>query len=153
MNKLRNRFFSKVDKTESCWVWSSYKTKEGYGRIQAFGKPMYSHRISWLIHFGKIPNGKEVCHRCDNPSCVNPKHLFIGTHKDNMQDMFKKGRRKENQRRGERHWKSNLKEKDILRIRNLYSQGDISMKNIGLLFSIKPNTVFYIVHRKNWSHI
>lgn len=86
-----------------CWVWDGNKTNSGYGIIKAFGKMVTCHRLSYELYNGKIPDGIEIMHSCDNPICINPDHLSTGTHKDNMRDMIKKNRRvqgKPNPRKG-----------------------------------------------------
>ena len=87
-----DRFFQKVNKTGFCWEWLAGKDKDGYGKIKIRGKTLQAHRVSWGIHNGPIPEGIGVLHRCDNPSCVNPLHLFLGTTLDNMRDRDAKGR-------------------------------------------------------------
>lgn len=77
----------------NCWVWHKSIEQSGYGRIKINGRTIKAHRLSWNIHFGEIPPGLFVCHKCDNPPCVNPEHLFLGTAKDNTQDMIEKGRK------------------------------------------------------------
>ncbi len=89
------RFWNKVDikGKNDCWFWKGAKNNKGYGRIMLNGKSEGTHRVAWFITNGEIPKNKPlVCHKCDNPSCVNPKHLFVGTNSDNMKDSFKKGR-------------------------------------------------------------
>lgn len=80
--------------TESgCWWWLGALTEKGYGIAALAGSHVRAHRLSWLLHRGPIPNGILVCHHCDTPCCVNPDHLFLGTHQDNVRDMDMKGRR------------------------------------------------------------
>jgi hypothetical protein len=87
------RFWNKVLKTDTCWLWTGTKDSRGYGRFAEMDRKMVlPHRFSWEIHFGRIAQGLQVCHKCDNPSCVNPKHLFLGTNSDNIQDSLRKGR-------------------------------------------------------------
>ncbi len=75
-----------------CWIWKGAKTKRGYGHLSFLGKHVLAHRLMWILTFGAIHDGLEVCHSCDNPPCVNPEHLWLGTHSQNMKDAFKKGR-------------------------------------------------------------
>jgi len=89
---VEKRVWTKVKKTESCWEWTASKNVHGYGIIKKDGRMHLAHRVLFELTGGKIPNGMQVLHHCDNPACVNPDHLFLGTHGDNMRDMFKKGR-------------------------------------------------------------
>ncbi len=112
------RFWKNVVKQERCWVWIGTRDKHDYGcfslkldGVRKNGRSAWTmikaHRYSWQIHFGLIPDGKNVLHRCDNPRCVNPHHLFIGTQDDNMKDMATKGRSP----RGNNHWSHRMPER------------------------------------------
>lgn len=92
---VAERFWAKVEKSEACWNWKASKSKKGYGNFVHKSFPtILAHRISWILSNGAIPAMLDVCHHCDNPSCVRPDHLFIGTRSDNMQDCVNKGRHK-----------------------------------------------------------
>lgn len=89
------RFWESVEKGpgDACWEWTGHANRSGYGRVTRRGRDLFAHRYSWELANGPIPDGLIVCHRCDNPPCVRPEHLFLGTHSDNMRDAQRKGRR------------------------------------------------------------
>jgi hypothetical protein len=87
-----DRFFEKVDKTDDCWNWLASKKWDGYGQVKFEGSMQTAHRTSWILHNGPVPEKLCVLHKCDNPGCVNPEHLFLGTQRDNVHDAIKKGR-------------------------------------------------------------
>lgn len=90
---LEERLFAQVNKTEDgCWEWTGVCDSNGRGKMSIHNKERSTHRLSWELHNGPIPDGLLVCHKCDNPPCLRPDHLFLGTQKDNMQDAIKKGR-------------------------------------------------------------
>lgn len=86
------RLISSVHITESCWNWTRYRNEWGYGRLRVNGEKQLAHRVSFQLFRGPIPAGMLVCHTCDNPACINPSHLFLGTNQDNVTDCMAKGR-------------------------------------------------------------
>jgi len=137
-------------KTE-CWVWGIKKSKESYGVTRLNGIPIAAHRASWIIHRGKIPSGKFILHRCDVRRCVNPDHLFLGTAKDNADDMIKKGRQKHPA--GEDSASSVLCAGQVLAIRHLLEETRENYVSIGKKFKISCNAVRSIATGKTWTHL
>lgn len=146
--KIIIRFWSKVQKTNNCWIWLTGKRK-GYGVFCANYKTLFAHRFSWELYFGAIPKDLHVLHKCDNRACVNPDHLFLGTQKDNINDMVEKNR----QAKGENHGESKLTEKQVLKIRELYSRDDISQRKLAKKFKITQTMIGYIVNKQSWKHL
>lgn len=145
-------------KTErGCWWWFGNIWKDnGYGRLTVNGKSVGAHRLSYESRVGSIPKGKLVCHKCDNPICVNPEHLIVGTHKDNTQDILKRGRWgrgfiRPNQR-GEKRRNAKLNEQSVLKIRSLFDSGT-TMANLARIFEVDRKTIWWIVNRKRWVHV
>ena len=124
---------------------------KGYGfiKIPSTRKQIYAHRLSYLMHRGEIPEGSYVLHRCDNPACVNPEHLFLGNAKDNAQDMASKDRHL----RGERNTKAVLTAPDVVKIKKLLAIGDFSQKQIGKMFGVAQITISRINQGLLWKHI
>lgn len=149
---LEQRFWSKVNKChdDECWEWMAYKTHQGYGRFTCNGRVVGAHRLSYLLAYGAIPTSLQVLHRCDNPSCVNPKHLFVGTNADNVKDKMDKGRFRPNI--GEHSGRSKLKESDIPIIRELNSIG-ISLGKLSKHYGVTKQSIYAIVKRKTWQHV
>lgn len=148
------RFWRKVDKKspEECWQWIGGKAPNGYGRIQRGGKKspyLGAHRVSYEMHFGPIPDGMVVMHKCDNPSCVNPQHLSVGTFKDNTADMISKGRKINRPVRGERCGNAVLTAEKVRFIR----RSSLTNAELSRLFGTAPNTIRSVRTGKNWSHI
>jgi len=149
------RFWSRVDKTGSCWLWLGARNKGGYGHSRyANGRNGDAHRVAWTVTNGDIPDGLMVLHSCDNRLCVNPAHLFLGTQLDNMRDMDAKGRRRTvtHDQRGELNGTAKLTKAIVLSIRELHESG-ISQREIGRKLGVTAGNVWAIVHRKSWNHI
>lgn len=142
------RFWAKVNKTESCWIWTACKNKQGYGKIGKNGNPrevVWAYRASWLLNRGPIPPGLHVLHNCpggDNPPCVNPAHLWLGTHLDNVADMNRKGRHGSNSKAisGENNPNAKLSDSDVAEIRKLRS-GGIKRDEVAARFGISSDYV------------
>ena len=133
-----------------CWIWSQSLTPTGYGQGTLNSFYYKGHRLSYQIFKGPIEKDLHVLHKCDTPSCVNPDHLWLGTHKENMQDMFSKKRRKAVV--GESHGISKLTADEVYMIRFLHGYG-ISMRKIGRFYKVSHKTISSIVHRKTWRHV
>lgn len=149
------RFWSKVEKTDGCWEWKGRKLPKGYGKIGFKGKEEYAHRVSWILHFGEIPRKIQVCHTCDNPSCVRPSHLFLGTNSDNQLDCEMKGRRNRPKdfQVGSSNNKAKLTESDVMEIRIMYASGQYKQKHLAELFGVGETTVTDILIGNKWSHV
>lgn len=148
---LNERFWPKVDKRgpDECWEWTAGKDKDGYGRIGAGGKgaPMVrAHRVSWELGNGIVPSGMFVLHRCDNPSCVNLAHLFLGTNADNMAD---RNRKRRHSFFGERNPKTKLTPEQVIAIRQAHGK----LSDIGDCFGIKKAQVSAIRNGDSWQHL
>lgn len=147
--KQLKSFWSKVDVCPNyCWEWTASLCK-GYGQAYFSTKKIYAHRAAWLIHYGYSEEYKNsfVCHKCDNPKCVNPEHLFLGTPRENMLDAKHKGRLL----RGEQIKQSKLTEEQVLYIKTLV--GQVSQREIGRMFGVSPGTIYYIHKGINWKHL
>lgn len=145
------RFWSKVNKTEDCWLWIGAKNNTNYGYIRVGDKMKNAHRVSWEITNGPIPKDLFVLHKCDNPSCVRPDHLFLGTHQDNMTDKKSKGRAIG--RPGENHHNSKFTEKDILKIRELFDSGKMREVDLCEHYNVKQSTMSAILLKRTWKHV
>jgi len=152
---IHERFWNKIEYSADCWKWIGCIGTPGYGVLIVRAPKtrkrilLHAHRISWFLHHHRDPKEMYVLHRCDNPSCVNPEHLFLGTHLDNIADMVKKGRAS----RGADRPTAKLSEQDVLTIRDQYSKGDITQKELGQQYNVEPTTIGQIVRRKTWTHI
>ncbi len=137
----------KINTKSGCWEWSGARQDFGYGIFWEDGKSISSHRYSWKLFVGNIPENMFICHHCDNPSCVNPDHLFFGTQKDNMRDMVNKGR----QARGEGHGRSILTKDNVLFIRN--NAEKYTRAQLTKIFNMDRTTIDKVITRDLWGHI
>jgi hypothetical protein len=146
------RFWKRVKqgKTENdCWDWLGAKL-QGYRQIRINHKSIKTHRFSYELHKGKIPKWLGVLHHCDNPPCCNPKHLFLGTHKENMADRDIKGRQKLPDVRGEKNGMAKLTKEKVEKIRELYATGKYTLQELGLMFGTNFRNVSQIINKKRW---
>jgi hypothetical protein len=153
------RFWSRVATAgnDDCWLWTAAKHTQGYG-LCSYRPNARAHRVAWELTKGPIPPGMMVCHKCDNPPCCNPNHLFIGTNTDNVVDMELKRRSKHV--KGESHGASKLSEADVAEIRRRYKprvghrpNSGVSQKKLAEEYGVHRATIQLILSGKNWKHI
>lgn len=140
--RLLTRFFSHVDITDECWEWTG-ACIVGYGQLHLSNpkRTTRTHRLSWVIFYGSIPENMQVCHTCDNPLCVRPEHLFIGTGADNMRDKTNKGR-------GNYCGRKKLSDEQVLRIRQLHAINGLSQTRLAEKFDVSVSLISEIVNNK-----
>ena len=149
---LADRFWAKVHKTISCWEWTGAPYGGGYGRISRGGrngKDERAHRLSWEMHFGPVPDGLCVLHRCDNRICVRPSHLFLGTIGDNNRDMYAKGRANPYDRSGDKNPAAKTTETQRDEIRRQYAAGGVLQRELAAEFGLTQERVSQIVRSAN----
>lgn len=162
------RFYSKIDrhgpyptgpclkiypwlKNSRCHLWTGYCDSYGYGHFRYEGTMKLAHRVMNMLKHGKLPKRIEVCHYCDNTSCINDDHLFRGTHKQNVHDMRHKGRAVDN--KGSSNGRAKLNESAILKIRKLYATGEYTQERLGKEFGVDRSMISYIILGKTWGHV
>ena len=146
-----DRFFSKIDRSDpaDCWSWAACRDKDGYGMFWDGDRLVRAHRYSYMLAIGIIPEGLQVLHRCDNPSCVNPDHLFLGTHADNADDRNAKGR----QAYGTKVNTAKLSEKDVREIRDFLATCHYSQNEIAAMYGVRQPTISVIKTGRTWAHV
>jgi len=152
MRKLEERFWEKVKKSKGCWIWTGSCNMKGYGHIGEGGiggRTLAAHRVAYELTYGSIPTGRFVLHHCDNPSCVNPKHLFLGTQRDNVIDMTKKGHKRYKAHIGEDNGRAKLTWNKVRNIRKRYKAGENRM-NLANEYGVHWSTINRIVKNKRW---
>jgi HNH endonuclease len=147
MASLLERLLKHRIKVGNCWEWTGAKNNKGYGQIKVNGKVKLVSRISWMVFRGPVPNKKCVLHRCDNPPCFKPYHLFLGTQKDNGKDSVMKGRR--SPRTGENNTNAKLTSGQVEIIRNMRIQG-FKLKRMSATFGVNVPTISKICNRHLW---
>jgi hypothetical protein len=153
MNDME-RFWSKVAKSDGCWLWAASLDKRGYGQFAAGSRTTRdrriakAHRLAWEYTFGPIPDGMHVCHRCDVRHCVNPAHLFLGTNSDNIADRVAKGRSPQ----GESRWNAKLTEGDVRECVRMFDSG-AGDTEVARRFRVRRETVRQIRRGRTWRHV
>ena len=145
------RFKSRVIDTGGCHEWSGYRNPKGYGLLKLRGIVVMAHRVSYRHHYDEIPDGLQVCHKCDNPSCVNPDHLFLGTNLENAMDRVAKGR--VDAKKGEAHHNCKLTASDVTEIRRRHSAGEARILDLSREYGVNPPAIHKIVSGKTWKHL
>lgn len=150
---IKKRFYSKVilPNDDGCMIWSAGKDSWGYGHLNINKSMAKAHRLSYELHYGEIPNGLLVLHKCDNPPCVAPEHLFLGTTLDNTKDCISKGRFTK-PRIGENNPVSKLNVEAIRDIRKRLSNGE-TQQSIAKFYKISHATIYYVKNNKTWAHV
>jgi ribosome-binding protein aMBF1 (putative translation factor) len=150
---LSERFWSKVDKRtdNECWLWTGATYVQGYGYLAGTRgeKQFKAHRLSYELNKGRIPEGMDVCHECDNPPCVNPTHLWLGTRGDNNRDRSNKGRGRENRQWGADNPRAKITIKEVNEIREMVARG-VSQTAVAAEFDIKQPQVSRIIRGIAW---
>lgn len=140
---MKDRFLAKVRKTKTCWIWEGCKTHSGHGQFRTIrNRRAYAHRVSYLLFKGVIPEDKFVLHSCNNPSCVNPDHLRLGSQVENMRDAVKAKTIKGQV----------LTSEDVVDIRKRFAEGE-HPKSIAAVFGVSRTNIYNIISGYSWTHV
>jgi len=148
---MKDCFWEKVKKTNTCWLWTGALLRSGYGQLGSTRTGIFhqAHRFSWIIHRGPIPKGMQCLHHCDNPPCVNPEHLFLGTNVDNVRDKVSKSR----QARGNDIPHAALSPEKVRKMRKLYATEKFTYCRIGKMFGVFHTTAGNAISGRQWRHV
>lgn len=151
---LEDRLWTRVHRTDDCWLWTGAVDTNGYGVLSVGGGQLKrAHCVSWVLSYGPIPQGMLVCHNCpdgDNPRCCRPDHLFLGTQEDNMRDAAMKGRVKTPRFSGAEHPQAQLSDDNVQEIRRRYTGRRGEQSALAREFGVTPTTVWRVVRGKGW---
>lgn len=156
MKIIKGRFVSYINKEKglgpfgNCWQWTGATDKEGYGRFNFLRRNTLAHRVSYLLHVGKIPKNKLILHECDVRVCVNPSHLYPGTDQDNTNDKVSRGR--QSPRRGETNGHAKLTEKEVRKIREMRKAG-YNGHYLAKIYNVTPATIYHCATNRTWKHV
>ena len=146
---LAVRFWSKVSKGAGCWIWQAYKFR--YGTFRIGNKMVLAHRVAFDLAIGPIPPSLDVLHSCDNGHCVNPDHLFLGTHSDNMQDRQRKGRWVSPVLLGYPNPAAKVTREQAKEIRTRYEMGTVKQHELAAEYGVTQSNISMIVHNRTWA--
>ncbi len=154
IEKIRPLFWERVKITKDCWEWVGHIKKDGHGQLMINLKSFSAHRLAWLLLRGDIPGGSCICHKCDNPKCVNPDHLYLGSKASNLQDMWDRNERSMKPQKGSLNNYAKLKEDDIKYIRQSLREARRGKgRFLAKLFNVHEATISYIKNNKTWTHV
>jgi hypothetical protein len=138
------RFWSKVEKTDGCWLWQGSRDRKGYGRFRLKGKVVRTHRLAYALKYSSIPDGAYICHHCDTPACVHPEHLYAGNASTNLLDALE---------RGQIDPAKALTREQVLEIRRRHAEECITQTQLAEEYSVVQSTISFIVRRICWKHV